>query len=178
MCVTRGVNGFEDWVGARSSALARSAYLLTADVHLAEDLLQDTLARVAQHWPELTRGGSPDAYARRVMHNLAIDTWRRRRVRPREVLDDRRVELASPGDDAEAIARRVVLREALARLTPKQRAVLSLRFYDDLTEAQTAEVLHCSVSTVKSQTRHALARLRALAPDLVTSFSDAEEVTS
>jgi RNA polymerase sigma factor (sigma-70 family) len=99
-------------------------------------------------------------------------------VRPREVLDDGRVELASPGDDAEAIARRVVLREALARLTPKQRAVLSLRFYDDLTEAQTAEVLHCSVNTVKSQTRHALARLRTLAPDLVTSFSDVEEVTS
>ncbi len=174
--MNRGVgDGFEDWVGARSATLARSAYLLTTDVHLAEDLLQDTLARVAQHWPDLVKRGSPDAYARRVMHNLAIDWWRRRRVRPREVGADGRPELASTGDDAEAVTRRLVLRDALARLTPKQRAVLSLRFYDDLTEVQTAEVLGCSVSTVKSQTRHALSRIRELAPGLDV-FAGAEEV--
>ena len=135
--MNRGVGeDFEDWVGARSASLARSAYLLTTDVQLAEDLLQDTLARVAQHWPELSRRGTPDAYARRVMHNLAIDRWRRRQVRPVEVAVEGRPELAVPGDDAEAVTRRVVLRDALARLTTKQRAVLSLRFYEDLTEVQ------------------------------------------
>ncbi|MFN8193287.1 MAG: SigE family RNA polymerase sigma factor [Nocardioidaceae bacterium] len=166
---------FEDWVGARSASLARSAYLLTTDVQLAEDLLQDTLARVAQHWPELSRRGTPDAYARRVMHNLAIDRWRRRQVRPVEVAVEGRPELAVPGDDAEAVTRRVVLRDALARLTTKQRAVLSLRFYEDLTEVQAAQVLGCSVSTVKSQTRHALERLRVLAPELLSAFGEVEE---
>ncbi len=162
---------FESWVNARSTALARSAYLLTADAHLAQDLVQETLARVAQHWPSLHRHGSPDAFARRVMHNLAIDSWRRRRVRPREVSDHQGRELVGPGDDAEAATRRLVLRDALAKLTPRQRSVLSLRFYDDLTEVQTAKVLGCSVSTVKSQTRRALDRLRLLAPDLVAAYA-------
>jgi RNA polymerase sigma-70 factor (sigma-E family) len=153
---------FEAWVHARSGALARSAYLLTGDVHLAEDLVQDTLARVADHWRRI--GHRPDAYARRVMHNLAIDRWRRRRARPAEVVTDRHPELGHDGPDVE---RRLVLRDALAQLTPKQRAVVSLRFYEDLTEAQTAAVLGISVSTVKSQTRDALARLRRLAPQEV-----------
>lgn len=158
---------FEAWVQARSGALARSAYLLTGDVHLAEDLVQDTLARVAQHWRKVSQRDSPDAYARRVMHNLAIDRWRRRSVRPREVADSGHPELGSSGPDVE---RRLVLRDALARLTPKQRAVVTLRFYDDLTEVQTAAVLGCSPNTVKSQTRQALERLRVLAPDLLASL--------
>ncbi|MFZ2015985.1 MAG: SigE family RNA polymerase sigma factor [Nocardioides sp.] len=160
---------FEAWVAARGGALARTAYLLTGDVHLAEDLVQDTLARMADKWRAVSRSGSPDAYARTVMHHLAIDRWRRRRVRPTEVLTDRHPELGGEGPDVE---RRLVLRDALARLTPKQRAVLSLRFYDDLTEAQTAAVLGCSVSTVKSQSRAALERLRVLAPDLLTTFAE------
>ncbi len=157
------MDDFEAWVHARGGALARTAYLLTGDVHLAEDLVQDTLARVAQHWRKVSRSDSPDAYARRVMHNLAIDRWRRRSVRPREV-GDIHPEVGQSGPDVE---RRLVLRDALLRLTPKQRAVLSLRFYDDLTEVQTAAVLGCSPNTVKSQTRAALERLRALAPDLL-----------
>src|SRR6478736_9468727 len=104
-------------------AVARSAYLLTGDVHLAEDLVQDTLARVAQHWRRVNRQGSPDAYARQVMHHLSIDRWRRRSVRPPEVLTDRHPEVGGAGPDVE---RRLVLRDALARLTPKQRAVVSL----------------------------------------------------
>jgi RNA polymerase sigma-70 factor (sigma-E family) len=170
------MDDFEAWVAARAHVLARSAYLLTADVHLAQDLVQETLARVAQHWAQVSRAGSPDAYARRVMHNLAIDHWRRRRVRPREVADQARPELAAPGDDADTVTRRLVLRDALTKLTPKQRAVLSLRFYEDLTERQAAEVLGCSVNTVKSQTRHALERLRVLAPELVPTFRGIEEV--
>jgi RNA polymerase sigma factor (sigma-70 family) len=89
------------------------------------------------------------------------------------VLTDHHPELGGEGPDVE---RRLVLRDALARLTPKQRAVLSLRFFEDLTEVQTAAVLGCSVSTVKSQTRTALERLRVLAPDLLGSLT--EETTS
>ncbi len=164
---------FEEWVAARRGALARTAYLLTGDVHLAEDLVQETLARVAQKWRSLDRADALNAYARTVMHHLAIDRWRRRRARPREVLSDRHPELGGVGPDVE---RRLVLRDALSRLTPKQRAVLSLRFFDDLTEVQTAQVLGCSVSTVKSQTRAALDRLRTLAPELLASLT--EETTS
>ena len=163
-----GVEDFEAWVHARSGAFARTAYLLTGDTHLAEDLLQDTLTRVADRWRRLSREGTPDAYARRVMHNLAIDAWRRRRARPAEVITAEHPELDH--GDAPDVERRLVLREALARLTPKQRAVLSLRFYEDLTEVQTAAVLGCSANTVKSQTRQALERLRVLAPDLLSSL--------
>ncbi|KQW48700.1 hypothetical protein ASC77_08155 [Nocardioides sp. Root1257] len=157
---------FEAWVHARGGALARTAYLLTGDVHLAEDLVQDTLARVAQHWRKV--GEEPDAYARRVLHNLAIDRWRRRSVRPREV-GGAHPEIGATGPDVE---RRLLLRDALLRLTPKQRAVLSLRFYEDLTEVQTAAVLGCSPNTVKSQTRTALERLRVLAPDLLAELTE------
>lgn len=167
--MNRDVEDFEAWVRARAGALARTAYLLTGDVHLAEDLVQDTLARVADHWARVSRRGDPDAYARRVMHHLAIDRWRRRRARPPEVLTDQHPELGDEGPDLE---RRLVLRDALARLTPKQRAVLSLRFYEDLTEVQAAQVLGCSPNTVKSQTRQALERLRTLAPDLLSALTE------
>lgn len=82
---------------------------------------------------------------------------------------DHHPELGRAGPDVE---RRLLLREALGRLTPKQRAVLVLRFYDDLTEVQTATVLGCSPNTVKSQTRQALERIRALAPDLLAELTD------
>jgi len=163
------VEEFERWVHARGGALARSAYLLTGDAQLAEDLLQETLARVAQNWRKVAREGSPDAYARRVMHNLTVDAWRRRRSRPHEVLGTP-PELAGRGDAVD-VERRVVLRDALARLTPRQRAVLSLRFYEDQTEVEVAAVLGISVSTVKSTAREALARLRAVAPDLLSAFT-------
>ena len=156
---------FEAWVQARSPWLARSAYLLTGDVHLAEDLVQETLARLADKWRRVTRSGTPDAYARQVMHHLAVDRWRRRRVRPAEVLGSTHPEVPREGHDAD-VERRLLLREALLRLTPRQRAVVSLRFYEDLTEVQAAAVLGCSVSTVKSSTRDALRRLREVAPEL------------
>lgn len=167
---------FDVWVHARASSLARSALLLAGDVHLAEDLVQETLTRVAQRWPRLVRKGDPEAYAHRVLHHVAIDAWRRRQRRPREVdmtaLPDGR------GHDSgqDGTEHRLLLREALERLTPKQRAVLVLRFYDDFTEQQTAEVLGCSRNTVKSQTRQALIRLRELAPDLLAELDDREEV--
>ena len=164
---------FEAWATARGRALARTAYLLTGDVHLAEDLVQETLARVADRWPRVVRRGEPDAYATRVLHNLAVDAWRRRRSRPPEVLGHQSTD--EPGhrgpDPADVSDRRLLLRQALGRLTPKQRAVLVLRFYEDLTEVQAAAVLGCSTSTVKSQARQALSRLRDLAPELLADLA-------
>lgn len=170
---------FDAYVRGRSAALARTAYLLTGDLHHAEDLLQDTLARVADRWPTLARRGDPEPYVRKVMYHRAVDTWRRRRVRPEQLTDIAdHPELCAPGDDAETVVRRVVLRNALARLTPRQRCVLVLRFYEDRTEVQTAEIMGCSVNTVKSQTRHALGRLRELTPELHEAFTPAAEVTA
>lgn len=162
-----GRDGFRAFVTARSGALARTAYLLTGDRHLAEDLLQEALGRTAGRWDRLVAGGDPEPYVRRILYTCAVDGWRRRR--PVEVLGAAPVELPVP-DGSDAVDRRVVLRDALARLTPHQRAVLVLRFYEDRTEVQTADLLACSVSTVKSQTRHALARLRVLAPELADAF--------
>lgn len=165
-----GVEDFEEWAHARSRALARSAFFLTGDRQLAEDLVQETLIRVADRWGRVRRSGTPDAYAQCVMHNLSIDAWRRRRVRPREVAEGAYEHARGDRGDEDLVGPRVILGEALARLTPRQRAVLSLRFYEDLSESQTAEVMGCSVSTVKSQTRHALGRLRDLAPELLAAF--------
>ncbi|MDI1464115.1 SigE family RNA polymerase sigma factor [Catellatospora sp. KI3] len=166
------VEDFEGFVRARSTALARTAYLLTGDRHQAEDLLQDTLARVAERWTAVSRGGDPEPYVRRMLYTRAIDGWRGRQRRA--ALDTtearQRPELRGRPDDADTVTRRLVLRDALARLTQRQRAVLVLRFYEDLTEVQTAEALHCSPNTVKSQTRHALERLRQLAPELADLF--------
>ena len=182
MAVTGDREGFEAFARTRSGALLRSAYLLTGDHGLAEDLLQETLVRVAQHWARLDLDGSPEAYARQVLYSRAVDSWRWRRRRPPEVggaawdaLAERR---AGPGggDETGDIDRRVVLRAALARLTPRQRAVLVLRFFEDRSESQTAAVLGCSVGTVKSQTRHAVDRLRVLAPELAETFG--QEVTT
>jgi RNA polymerase sigma-70 factor (sigma-E family) len=163
------VDDFEAFVRERWAALARIAYLLTSDRHLAEDLLQDTLARAAERWRAIVRGGDPEPYVRRMLYTRAIDGWRYRR-RAVTASAAQRPELQSPGDGAEIIARRLVLRDALARLTPRQRAVLVLRFYEDHTEAHTADLLGYSVNTVKSQTRHALNRLRAMVPDLAETF--------
>ena len=165
--VHRGQADFATFVAARSASLARTAYLLTADRHSAEDLLQEALAAVASRWETVSAGGDPEPYVRRVLYTRAVDGWRRKR--PREVLSDRVPEVRGE-DSSDATTRRLVLRDALARLTPRQRAVLVLRFYEDVTEVQTAALLGCSVSTVKSQTRHALSRLRVLAPELAESF--------
>ncbi len=170
----QGYDGFRAFVASRSAALARTAYLLTGDAHLAEDLLQEALTRVATRWDRIGVGGDPEPYVRRVLYTCAVDGWRRRRVV--ELVTDTPPELRGPGDDADVVARRLVLRDALARLTPRQRAVLVLRFYEDRTEAQTADILGCSLSTVKSQTKHALARLRQLAPELASTFRDHDQV--
>lgn len=171
-----GPEGFRDFVVARSPALARTAYLLTGDRGLAEDLLQEALTRVASRWPKVAGSGDPEPYVRKVLYHCAVDGWRRRRLR--EVLHaSPAAQVADAGDAAEHTTQRVALQVALAKLTPNQRAVLVLRFFEDLTETQTAAALGCSVSTVKSQTRHALQRLQQLSPSLVDAMRN-EEVDS
>ncbi|MEK8108173.1 SigE family RNA polymerase sigma factor [Micromonospora sp. M12] len=138
--------------------MTRFAYLLTGDRHHAEDLVQVALARVAVRWERIE---DPPAYLRRVLCTQAASWWRWRRARPSERLGALLPERSGPGDDVDL---RLVLSAALARLTVRQRAVLVLRYYEDRTETETAALLGCRVGTVKSQTRHALARLRVLAP--------------
>ena len=152
---------FTRWAGERQQALLRTAVLLCGDHQRAEDLVQDALTKVAVRWSRL-RDGNPDAYARQVIVRTNISWWRRRRHEVVLDLGDGRSS-AGPGADVD---RRLVLDRALAQLTPRQRATVVLRFYDDLSERDTAEVLGVSTGTVKSQTHAALARLRAVAPEL------------
>lgn len=151
--------GFVAWVEGVERQLLRSAYLLTGDLHRAEDLVQDALVKVALRWRRL-RDGNPTAYARTIVVRDHISAVRRRRETPvSEVVGAAAV---SSDPDTELVVRR-----ALARLTPAQRAVLVLRHFDDLTERETADVLGVSIGTVKSQNSAALARLRTGAPELL-----------
>jgi RNA polymerase sigma-70 factor (sigma-E family) len=152
---------FEDFVRARSAALFRFALLLTAhqDRSEAEDLLQEALERAYRHWPRICRSGDPERYVRRVLSNASTDRWRRLRRRPELPLPgDERGPVA--GDHASDVADRDFLLQALGSLAPRQRAVLVLRYFCDLSEAETADVLRCGVGTVKSQASRGLARLR------------------
>ncbi len=151
---------FAEFVASRSAALMRTAYLLTGDHHHAEDLLQTALVEAARRWERLDE---PEAYVRRVLYTRNISRWRRHRFLEVTLLahDTPASGGAVPDPDL-----RLSLDQALARLTPKQRTVLVLRYFEDLTEVQTGHVLGISAGTVKSTTRQAFARLRALAPEL------------
>ena len=167
---------FDAYVRERWVPLLRTATLLTGDRHAAEDLVQETLVRAAQHWSRV-EPATADAYVRRILYTRSVDAWRWRRHQPDPV------DLAAQPEPADgmtespdAAAARLTLAEALRRLTPRQRAVLVARFYEDRTEVDAARVLGCSLSTVKSQTRHALERLRVLAPELAATFGRQETV--
>lgn len=148
---------FTDFVRARGTALHQTAYLLTGDWALAEDLLQTALAKCYPKW-ERIRGQDPEAYVRKTMLNTYA-TWWRRRWRgevphgdlPDEITADRWADV-----DA-----RAALHRAIGRLPRRMRAVVVLRFHEDMTEAAAADALGVSVGTVKSQTAKALAKLRA-----------------
>lgn len=164
---------FDEFVRARRLSLLRTATLLTGDQHAAEDLVQETLVRAAQRWPIIAAGHAPDAYVRRILYTRSIDAWRWRRRQADPVLTHDRWDAGST-HETDRSDTRVTLAQALRRLTPKQRAVLVIRFYEDRTEVEAARILGCSVNTVKSQTRHALGRLRELAPELVDTFGRQE----
>lgn len=163
------------FVAARGTALSRTAYLLTGNRHAAEDLVQETYVEMVRQWSRITRADR-EPYVRRIMYSRFVDGLRRRKLV--EWPTAAPLDSATAADESSAAVDRMALRGALAQLTPRQRAFLVLRFYDDLTEVQTAQALGVSTSTVKSQTRVALQRLRELAPDVVASFQDIpEEVT-
>ena len=153
---------FTAWAAGTERRLLRAAYLLTGDLHRAEDLVQEALVKVAMRWDRL-RGGNPTAYARTIIVRDNISWWRRRR----EVLVDPGDQLATSvavSSDPEAA---LVVRRALQRLTPAQRAVVVLRHFDDLSVEETAAILRVAPGTVKSQNAAALARLREGAPELL-----------
>jgi RNA polymerase sigma-70 factor (ECF subfamily) len=148
---------FREFVAARSAALLRSAYLLAGDWATAEDLLQTALTKTYLAWKRLGEIEAVEPYARRVLVNTATSWWRRRwhGERPTEFLPERAV-----ADATEEQLDRDLLWKHVKALPARQRAVLVLRFYEDMSEAQTAELLNISAGTVKSQTSRALGTLR------------------
>jgi len=153
---------FEDFVRARSDSLLRTALLLTGQRRAeAEDLLQLALERAYRHWPKICGSEGPERYVRRILASASTDRWRRLARRPEHAMP------AGGGpvvpDRTGEIADRDYLLRALAALPPRQRAVLVLRYFDDLSEVETADMLGCSLGTVKSQAARGLARLRAAA---------------
>lgn len=151
--VTTDAIGFEEFVSLRSSALLRTAYLLTRDHALAEDLLQTALTKAWFAWRRID--GNPEPYVRRILVTTYATWWRRKwhGEHPTEVLPEA---TGTAPDSSEAHD----LWTAMERLPRRQRAVVVLRYFEDLTEAQTAAVLGCTVGTVKSQTSKAFAKLR------------------
>ena len=143
----------EEYIGARRAALVRTAYLLTGNAEDAEDLVQTALIKAVPKWGRIA--DNPEPYVRSILARESVNRWRRRRWR--EVGTDALPERAA---DAPDLAGRLALRAALGELAPRQRAVVVLRYYEDMTEQQTADALGISLGTVKSQCRDALARLR------------------
>lgn len=149
---------FEDFVAARRPGLVRTAYLLTGSQHDAEDLVQTALLKVVPKWSRIA--DRPEPYVRQVLAREHINRWRRRRWR--EVFPEHPPDPAAAEADH---ADREDLRVALMALSPRQRAVLVLRYYEDLTERETAAQLGISVGSVKSYAREALLRLRQVVPE-------------
>ena len=150
---------FEAFVADRSTALLRTAYLLTGDRGHAEDLLQTALMRTAKHWSRARE--APEAYARHVLVNLSRDRFRRLFRRPREApLPPEADNLPAPDSGYDQVAERQVMVHALAALPVRQRQVVVLRFVEDLSVEQTADLLGCTTGTVKAHTSRALAKLR------------------
>lgn len=148
---------FTAFVRGSGPALARTAFFLTGDRHLAEDLVQTALAQTYVHWPRVTE---PEAYTRRVLVNANAAWWRRRSAT--EVPVDAVPDLAGPDDHGHAYAEREPLVAALRQLPAKQRAALVLRYFEDRSEADTARLMGCTAGSVKRHTSRGLERLRTL----------------
>jgi RNA polymerase sigma-70 factor (sigma-E family) len=150
---------FEAFVRDRGPVLLRTAYLLVGDRGQAEDLLQDVLEKTYPRWRRIRRGDDPGVYVRRALVNGATSRWRRRQARVRELPLASGADRAGPDGTVQYDQRDLLLR-ALATLPARQRAVLVLRYWEDLSEADTAAALQCSIGAVKSQASRGLARLR------------------
>jgi RNA polymerase sigma-70 factor (sigma-E family) len=151
----RSFEGLDALVAERGSALLATAVLLTGSRAAGEDLVQAALERLMRSWSRVH--GDKEGYLRRTLYHLAVDQWRGRKRRP-EVLTD--VEPADHSDGTDVLHLRQALTQALAALPPRQRAVLVLRYWEQLSEAEAAEMLGCSVGTVKSTASRGLSRLR------------------
>jgi RNA polymerase sigma-70 factor (sigma-E family) len=170
-------SGFADFALARAAALQRAAYLMVGDTQLAQDLVQEALTTTYVAWPRLRDPRNAEAYCRKAITTTAISWFRRkgwRNERPSEHLP----ELGHHTDGPEtAVADRDEVWRALQGLPPRQRAALVLRFYEDLTEVQTADAMGCAVGTVKSQVAAGLAKLRERLGDDAELLSAEEAMT-
>lgn len=155
----KSFEGLDSLVAERGDALLAAAVLLTGSRAAGEDLLQTALERVMRKWSQI-EAGSLEGYVRRTLYHLAIDQWRIRKRRP-EVLVS--VEPPGQGDGTDTLHLRQALIQALATLPPRQRAVLVLRYWEQFSEAEAADVLGCSIGTVKSTASRGLSRLREVA---------------
>ncbi|UWZ52423.1 SigE family RNA polymerase sigma factor [Dactylosporangium aurantiacum] len=150
---------FEEYAFARTPALFRFARLLTGDDHRAEDLVQDVLARAYSRWGRIAGTERPDVYVRRMMVNAHRSWWRRRSSR--EVTVEAVAEPPGTADEAADIAERDALWRLVRALPARQRAVIVLRYYEDMDDARIAEILDCSTGTVRTHAKRALDTLRA-----------------
>ncbi|WP_327030136.1 SigE family RNA polymerase sigma factor [Micromonospora sp. NBC_01740] len=152
---------YEEFADSRLAALLRYAVMLTGDPHQAQDLVQDTMVRVQLNWRRVARADSPERYVRRMLTNQYVD-WRRgswmRRVLLRAEPDDA---VPAPADHAQHAVDRDQIWSWLSGLPRRQRATLVLRYYEDLPDAEIADILGCAVGTVRSSISRALATLRA-----------------
>lgn len=171
--VRRDRSEFAEFALARAAALHRAAYLMVGDTQLAQDLVQEALSRTYVAWPRLRDPRNAEAYCRKAITTTAISWFRRKswnNERPTEHLPD---ESRTVGPETTVVERDAVWR-ALQQLPPRQRAALVLRFYEDLTETQTADAMGCAVGTVKSQVSAGLAKLRQRLGNEVELLSDQE----
>jgi RNA polymerase sigma-70 factor (sigma-E family) len=148
---------FDEFARARMPELLRFGHALTGNPHAAADLVQDALERTMLAWPRVEKQGDPEGYVRRIMVNRNISIWRRRR---RETLVLDVPEDGARGGNVDPPIRDLPLWERVRALPPRQRTVIVLRYYEDMSEAQIAAVMGSSVGTVKSQASRALAALR------------------
>jgi RNA polymerase sigma-70 factor (sigma-E family) len=157
---------FDRFVSDSTDTLLRTAYLLVGDMQEAEDLVQEALLKVARRWPRVRRMDHPAAYARRILINHATGSARRRSRHRGELAAGALPDQADLSADPNSLDGQDELLRALASLPPRQRAVLVLRYYLDLPEAEVAAALKCSLGTVKSTSARGLARLeRTLRPN-------------
>lgn len=152
---------FSEFMAARWAPLFRTAYLITGDRHQAEEVLQSALAKTYVGWDRIRNKQAADAYVRKAIVQTAASGWRKRR---REHLTEKPLDLVD-ADRTAGTDDRLALWTHILALPPRMRATLVLRYYEDLSEAQTAAELGCSVGSVKSQTSRALERLRAALGD-------------
>ena len=162
---------FREYVVARSHALWQIAYLMCGDAHQAEDAVQTALMKLYTAWGRVERAGSRDGYVRRILVRCVIDEKRRGWRRERPVADLPDVAMTAGPDAGPDPGERDAVLRALARLAPRQRATVVLRFWEDLSVEQTAHLLGCSPGTVRSQTTRGLATLRGLLLDVQATAS-------